>query len=699
MSNVPYQTAITKEAVTGLVERVVCHHQTSYGFCVLLLKAADHQAPVTVIGRVSRVSPGEWLEATGRWDRNHLYGLQFIADDLRVKPPTSQGDVLRYLASPMAKGIDPKLRNQLTQSLAQQKGIRKIMTFLSDHGMGPLWAVRIYRTYGAEAGEKLRTNPYRLAHDIPEMEFRDIDWIAKRMGSAHEELNRVLGGIAYVLGKGMEKGSCGIPQNELVAEAARLLQVDKRSVSAALKTEINEGEIIEARSGHTLCAFPAFIAHAEHAIAARLLDLASSTPCWGKVDADSALSWLRAVGGFLLSKQQVDAVRQALTSKVSVITGGPGVGKSTAVRSTLTILGQMGVRVLLCAPTSQAAKRMSDATGCETQNIQQLLALDPSHGGLKHDEHNPLPCDLLVLSEASMIDVPHMHALIRALPYHASLLIVGDTDMTPSIGPGQVLADIIHSDAVPVVRMSSLFRQEQQSRIVINAHRVRQGQAPDLKCLGGRSECYFLPVNESTEAHWHVLNLVRYYLPDSFGFDPIDDIQILCPDEYANAGAKELNQTLQLNLNSAHYHVSVERFGWRFAPGDKVMQTRNDHTKCVFNGEMGRVIDVRCSEEELEVNFEGRQVTYDFGELDELVPAYATTIHKAQGSEYRAVIIPVFMEHLAMLKRSLLYTGITRGKELVILVGQEEAVKLATQLSAEQNRWTRLQDCLTPHRK
>jgi exodeoxyribonuclease V alpha subunit len=377
----------------------------------------------------------------------------------------------------------------------------------------------------------------------------------------------------------------------------------------------------------------------------------------------------------------------------SVHTGGPGVGKTTIVKGILRILAAKGVELLLCAPTGRAAKRMTEATGFEAKTIHRLLEVDPKTGGFKRGDDNPLDCDLLVIDEASMVDVMLMQALMKAVPATAALLIVGDIDQLPSVGPGQVLADIISSGAIPMVRLTEVFRQAAQSRIITTAHRINQGTIPDLSPPGNDSDFYFVQAEEPEIAVQRIVELVKTRIPARFGFDPIRDIQVLCPMNRGGVGARSLNIELQAALNPAGDR-KIERFGWTFAPGDKVMQIQNDYDKEVYNGDIGYIDEVDLDDGELVASFDGRAVTYAFGELDTLVPAYAATIHKSQGSEYPAVVIPVMTQHYAMLQRNLLYTGVTRGKKLVVLVGQRKAVAIAVRNVSGRRRWSKLNEWL-----
>ncbi|WP_264996364.1 SF1B family DNA helicase RecD2, partial [Kozakia baliensis] len=396
--------------------------------------------------------------------------------------------------------------------------------------------------------------------------------------------------------------------------------------------------------------------------------------------------------GLALAPSQQEAVRLALHSKALVITGGPGVGKTTLVNAILKIVTAKGTDVQLCAPTGRAAKRLSESTGLEGKTIHRLLETDPATGSFKRDDINPLTCDLLVVDEASMVDVLLMRSLLRALPDSAALLIVGDVDQLPSVGPGQVLADIIGSDAVPVVRLTEVFRQAAQSRIITNAHRINEGRMPELSAEEG-SDFYFVEAAEPEIGLRKLLAVVKDRIPARFGLDPVRDVQVLCPMNRGGLGARSLNIELQQALNPPG-ELKVERFGWTYGPGDKVMQIANDYDRDVFNGDLGVIDRIDIEEGELTVSFDGREVVYGLGELDELVLAYATTIHKSQGSEYPAVVIPLVTQHYAMLARNLLYTGVTRGRKLVVLVGQKKALTIAVRNQGGKRRWSKLKEWL-----
>ncbi|KDU97509.1 recombinase RecD, partial [Komagataeibacter rhaeticus AF1] len=692
------------EALAGLVERVTFHNAEN-GFCVLRVKVRGQRDLVTVVGHAAMISAGEFVQMSGRWFNDHTHGLQFKAEFLKASPPTTVEGIERYLGSGMIRGIGPVYAKKLVKAFgeavfdlieqepgrlrevtgigpkraerivggwADQKVIREIMLFLHSNGVGTSRAVRIFKTYGQDAVQLISENPYRLAKDIRGIGFKTADQIARKMGIAADAMIRVRAGISYALGEAMDEGHCGLPVRELLTSTAELLEVAAPLIETALTLELEAGDVIADSVGETGCIFLAGLYRAEQSIAERLRACVVGRPPWPEIDAGKAMTWVERKTGLALAPSQQEAVRLALNSKVLVITGGPGVGKTTLVNAILKIVTAKGTDVQLCAPTGRAAKRLSESTGLEGKTIHRLLETDPASGTFKRDDTNPLTCDLLVVDEASMVDVLLMRSLLRALPDNAALLIVGDVDQLPSVGPGQVLADIIGSNAVPVVRLTEVFRQAAQSRIITNAHRINESRMPELSAEEG-SDFYFVEAAEPEVGLRKLLAVVRDRIPARFGLDPVRDVQVLCPMNRGGLGARSLNIELQQALNPPD-EVKVERFGWTYGPGDKVMQIANDYDRDVFNGDLGVIGRIDVEEGELTVSFDGRDVVYGFGELDELVLAYATTIHKSQGSEYPAVVIPLVTQHYAMLARNLLYTGVTRGRKLVVLVGQKKAL-------------------------
>jgi exodeoxyribonuclease V alpha subunit len=719
------QTETTREVLAGLVERVTFHNPEN-GFCVLRVKARGHRDLVTTVGHAAMISAGEWITASGTWLNDRTHGLQFKAQFLRTSAPSSIDGIEKYLGSGMIRGIGPvyakrlvkmfgkdvfdiieatpeRLREvegigprraeKITSGWADQKVIREIMVFLHEHGVGTARAVRIFKTYGTDAVQVMSDNPYRLAKDIRGIGFRTADMIAEKLGIEKTAMIRVRAGISFALTEAMGDGHCGLPRKDLIGLAEKLLEVPAVLIEGALAEELVEETVTADRVGDDECIFLTGLYMAERGIAEQLHRIRAGPLPWPEIDADKALPWIEQKTGLSLAESQAEAVRLALKSKVMVITGGPGVGKTTIVNSILRILAAKRVKLLLCAPTGRAAKRMTEATGMEAKTIHRLLEFDPKAFGFKRDLENPLDCDLLVVDESSMVDVLLMQSLLKAVPSTAALLIVGDIDQLPSVGPGQVLADIIGSSAVPVVRLTEVFRQAAESKIITTAHAINAGRMPDLAPPEGETDFYFVQAADPDQAVPRIVELVAQRIPRRFGFDPIKDIQVLCPMNRGGVGARSLNIELQAALNPAG-EKKVERFGWTFAPGDKVMQIENDYDKDVYNGDIGMIENVDLDDGEVAVDFDGRTVTFVFGELDTLVPAYAATIHKSQGSEYPAVVIPVMTQHYAMLQRNLIYTGVTRGKKLVVLVGQKKAMAIAVKNVSGRRRWSKLDQWL-----
>ncbi|CAA2157210.1 ATP-dependent RecD-like DNA helicase [Methylobacterium brachiatum] len=714
------------EALAGTVERVTFHNAES-GFCVLKVQVRGKRDLVPVIGHAPAIGAGEWITATGIWFSDRQHGLQFKADTLKATPPTGAAGIEKYLASgymrgigpAMAKrivalfgeatfeiieaeperlkevgGIGPKRAERIVAGWAEQKAVREIMIFLHANGVGTARAVRIFKTYQYDAIKVMTEDPYRLARDIRGIGFRTADAIAMKLGLAKEAPQRLRAGVSFALQTAMDEGHCGLPAERLAVLAQKLLEVDADLVRRAVTEELERGEeVIADTVGDEACVFLRGLHAAERAIAERLIERSVGSPPWPEIDLDKARPWVEQKTSKTLSPSQVEAVRLMLGSKLCVITGGPGVGKTSTLDSLLRILTAKGVRVLLAAPTGRAAKRMNEQTGLEAKTIHRLLEIDPKHGGFSRNEENPLACDLLVLDECSMIDVPLMNALTKAVPAHAGLLLVGDVDQLPSVGPGQVLADVIASERVPVARLTEVFRQAAESRIIVNAHRINSGKMPEPPAANEQADFYIMDIAEPEEGVEKLIEVVTKRIPRRFGFDPVRDVQVLTPMNRGVLGARNLNHELQRVLNP-NPPQQIERFGWRFAPGDRVMETQNDYDREVFNGDLGMVTRIDDEEGAVIVTFDGREVIYPFGELDTLVPAFATTIHKSQGSEYPVVVIPVAMQHWTMLARNLLYTGVTRGKKLVVLIAQKKAVGVAVRGGNMKRRWTKLREWL-----
>jgi exodeoxyribonuclease V alpha subunit len=708
------------EYLQGSVERVTFHSPES-GFCVLRVKVRGQRELVTVIGSAASITPGEYVECAGAWTNDRQHGLQFKSRDLRVVPPTTLEGIEKYLGSGMVKGIGPhfarklvrafgeqvfdviereperllelegigpKRKERVTSAWAEQKVVREIMVFLQSHGVGTARAVRIYKTYGEQAVERVRENPYRLALDIHGIGFRTADAIAQRLGIPPDALIRAQAGVRHVLQEIAGEGHCAAHRAGLVESAAKLLEIPPTIIEQAIAEELARENLIAEPIEDQPALFLAALYRAERGIAEHIARLVG-VPAWGPIARERAIPWVEEKTGLRLSESQRAAVAQAVNGKVTVLTGGPGVGKTTVVNSILRIIRAKGVKVLLCAPTGRAAKRLAESTGTEARTIHRLLEFDPRTLGFKHNQETPLDAELLVVDEVSMVDTVLMNQLLRAVPDACALLLVGDVDQLPSVGPGAVLAELIGSGVVPTVRLTEIFRQAAASRIIVNAHRINRGELPE-RADSPESDFYFIACDTPEAMHDKLVQVVTERIPKRFGLDPIADVQVLTPMNRGGLGARSLNVELQQRLNPRS-EPRVTRFGWTYAPGDKVIQVVNNYDKEVFNGDIGRVVRIDNEEGLVFIDYDGRHVEYEIAELDELSLAYATTVHKSQGSEYPAVVIPFGMPHYMLLERNLLYTAVTRGKRLVVVIGQTKAVALAVKRLGAVKRLTNLQ--------
>ena len=680
---------------------------------------------MTVLGFSASVSSGEWLECRGAWVNDTQYGLQFKAEHLHLVRPSSLEGIEKYLGSGLIRGIGPGFAKRLVKTFGEQvfeiieqtphrlsevpglgarrqqgileawqdqKVIRAIMVFLQSHGVGTSRAVRIFKTYGSKAIEIVESNPYRLALDIRGIGFKTADELAKRLGVSEDSLFRLQAGLLHVLQEHSSEGHCAMPKALLLETGAELLGVSEPLLLEALLAEQKEERIVLQPIEGVDAVFLKGFYRAEKGIAWHIKRLQSQRV--GTLPLEEALKRAQQQTGLELSDSQKEAMKVVLEHKLCIVTGGPGVGKTTLVKSLLAVLKQDSPRILLAAPTGRAAKRLSESTGMEAKTLHRLLEFDPSLRHFKRGEHSPLEADLIVVDEVSMVDVLMMHAFLKAVPDAARLIFVGDVDQLPSVGPGSVLADLMDSGCMATVRLTEIFRQAQQSQIIINAHRVNRGQMPILDNQGSElRDFYFIKADDPEDIYQKLLEVVGSRIPGRFGLDPVRDIQVLTPMNRSGLGARALNVALQKHFNP-HPTESVTRFGTVYAKRDKVIQTVNNYQKEVFNGDIGFITEVNLEEGLIRVLFEGRLIEYEFNDLDELALAYATSIHKFQGSEYPAIVIPLAMQHYRLLERNLLYTAMTRGQSLVVIIGQVKALGIAVKTLKSSKRLGNLQHCL-----
>ncbi len=717
------------ETISGVIERVTFHSEES-GFCVLKVKTKEQRDLVTIVGSSMTVTPGEYVDATGHWITNREYGLQFQAQELRLVLPSTLAGIEKYLGSGLVKGVGPHFakllvkafgenvfniieknpeklfelsgigqhrQQKIVQSWQDQQKIREIVVFLHSHGVGTARAVRIYKTYGQKAIELLREDPYRLASDIRGIGFKTADALAERLGISRQSLQRARAGLKHVLHEICSGGHCAVNQEKLIEESCTLLEIEADTIQEALRLEHAEGRIVMEEMTGENHVFLSHLYEAEVGVVKLLKTLLHQKKTWAEaLNIEKSIAWVENETKMALSRSQRKAISIALKNKVVIITGGPGVGKTTLVNSILKILRSHTQKIMLCAPTGRAAKRLSESTGMEAKTIHRLLEFDPKNYGFKRNEFSPLEVELLVVDEVSMIDLSLMYRLLKAIPPHCTLILVGDADQLPSVGPGMVLANLIESEVIPTLRLTEIFRQAATSQIIVNAHKINKGYIPKLKNEPGElSDFYFVEANTPELIHEKLLQIVTDRIPKRFKLDPVRQVQVLVPMNRGGLGARALNIALQKHLNPNIQQLKVSRFGSDFAVGDKVIQTVNNYDKEVFNGDIGFIKTIDYEESELLIEFDNRAIPYELDELDEISLAYATSIHKSQGSEYEAVVMPIAMQHFTLLERNLIYTGVTRGKSLVVVLGQAKALAMAIRNARSHQRLTHLSQRLS----
>jgi exodeoxyribonuclease V alpha subunit len=728
------------DTLIGTVERITYYNEEN-GYTVAQLTPEGREYTVTVVGSLLDASPGESLRLHGQWTSHARYGRQFQVERYTTVLPATAAGIEKYLGSGLIKGVGPvtarrivrrfkldtlriieeepqRLREVLgigqkraaliERAWEEQKAIKEVMVFLQSHNVSTAHAVKIYKTYGDASIDVVRSDPYRLARDIHGIGFLTADKIARELGLAQDSPQRVQAGISYTLSQMADEGHVFAPQGELIHESTKILDVPPALVAEGIESlaaeqqihvepliyesldpELASRQIQEDRAVYLLPFYYGEIG-VTNRLKALLDEEQSRLAFFRDADLERVFDHLAGQGGLALNEGQREAVRTALTHKVAVLTGGPGTGKTTAVRTIIRLLESRNYSYALAAPTGRAAKRLAEATGREAKTIHRLLEFKPQQGSqFQRNEENPLAADMVIVDETSMLDLLLTNHLLKAVHPASHLLLVGDVDQLPSVGAGNVLNDVIESGVAAVVRLTEIFRQAAGSFIVVNAHRIDQGEMPLFPREA--TDFFLFPADDAEQAADLVVDLVQNRIPRKFGLDPMSDVQVLSPLHRGAAGVGELNRRLQAALNPpAEGKPEHRRAGQVFRLGDRVMQVTNNYDKEVFNGDMGRITTMNAVDQVLTVRIDDKEVAYEFSELDELIHAYAVSVHKSQGSEYRAVVLPVLAQHYVMLQRNLLYTAVTRAKELVVLVGTRRAMAIALRNNKIGDRHTAL---------
>jgi exodeoxyribonuclease V alpha subunit len=717
--------------LTGQIERITYSNEEN-GFTIARVKVPGRRDLVTVVGNLMSPMPGEIIKMQGEWTTHSKYGEQFKLVRYKTSVPATVYGIQRYLGSGLIKGIGPVMAGRIVkefgensldiieneiEKLAQvdgigkkriemirtawdeQKEIRDVMLFLQTHGVSSGYATKIFRQYGNQSIAVVQENPYRLAADIFGIGFVTADGIAEKLGFSKDSALRAEAGIQYVLHQMADKGHVYYPYEPLLEKCLEILQVDREVVAKALGSIAVDKKIIiedlndniEAFRENNKAVYLEKYYVCETRIAFRLKTLIGAPKSFRNIDLDRAVEWVQKQLSITLAEKQLEALRCSVENKVVVITGGPGTGKTTIINAIIKIFSRLKLKIMLAAPTGRAAKRMSETTGYEARTIHRLLEFSFKKGGFQKNEKRPLDCDLLIVDEASMIDTILMHHMLKAVPPRATFILVGDVNQLPSVGAGSILNDIIESRSVSVVKLNEIFRQAKGSRIIVNAHKINNGMIPSFK-TPGPSDCandfYFIQQEDPEKVLEIILELTRERIPRRFHFDPVEDIQVLTPMHRGVVGAGNLNEKLQEALNPGENIIMRGNRGFRV--NDKVMQIKNNYDKDVFNGDIGKITKIIADERTLVISFDGQEVLYEFADLDEIVLAYAVSVHKSQGSEYPAVVIPILIQHYMLLQRNLIYTAVTRGKSLVVMVGTRKALAIGINNNKTQKRYTYL---------
>lgn len=714
--------------LSGQIERITYTNDET-GFTIARVKVYGQKDLVTVVGHLISAAPGEILNMRGEWVNHPRFGEQFKVVESKTTVPATAYGIRKYLGSGLIKGLGPVMAGRIVKKFGEQtldvieneiqklsrvngigkkriamiqkawdeqKEIRDVMLFLQSHGISSGYATKIFKQYGNRSIAVVTDNPYRLATDIFGIGFVIADRIALKMGFPEDSHLRVEAGILYVLNQLSDEGHVFYPYEPLIKKSQEILGVGKDVVVKALGHIAGERKIIvedinksiEEFKKNNKAVYLTKFHLCETSISERLKTLLTSPKSIRHVASEKAIDWVQKQLNITLAEKQIGAIQSALTNKIMIITGGPGTGKTTIINTVLKIFSRLNVRTLLAAPTGRAAKRMSETTGHGAKTIHRLLEFSFIKGGFQKNQENPLNCDLLILDEASMIDTILMHHLLKAVPSFATVILVGDVNQLPSVGAGNVLNDIITSGAVPVVELNEIFRQAKASRIIVNAHKINNGILPSFENHVPNNDFYFIRQEDPQKVLEIILELTKTRIPQRFGFDAVDDIQVLTPMHKGVVGAENLNMELQKTLNPVQ--DGIIRGNRSFRVNDKVMQIKNNYDKEVFNGDIGRITGIRPEEYQVTVTFDGRDVAYEFSDLDEIVLAYAVSVHKSQGSEYPAVVIPILTQHYILLQRNLIYTAITRGRDLVVMVGTRKALAMGINNDKTQKRHTLL---------
>ena len=720
--------------IEGQIERITYSNDES-GFTIARLKTPERKDPVTVVGNLPTLAPGEVLKLKGEWNTHPRFGEQFKIVHYQTTVPASVYGIRKYLGSGLIKGIGPVMATRIVKKFGsrtldiiendikkleqvegisqkrismirtawvEQKEIRDVMLFLQSHGVGPGYAAKIFKRYGNGSIQVVTANPYRLATDIFGIGFLTADQIAEKLGVDRNSPLRAKAGLLYVLQQLADEGHVYYPLDPLLEKCNEILGVEKDVLLKTMDEAVgNKAIVMEDRAVNSgdqenqeiqRTVYLSRYHASEEGAAEHLKALLTSPKRLRDIDPDKAASWVQEQLSMTLAANQIQAIKSVVLNKVLVITGGPGTGKTTIINAILKIFNRLRVSIMLAAPTGRAAKRMTETTGHEAKTIHRLLEYSIKNGGFRKNESEPLDCDLLIVDEASMIDAILFYHLLKAIPLHTTFVLVGDVNQLPSVGAGNILKDVISSGTVPVVLLDTIFRQARNSRIIVNAHRINEGILPETKNEDLKSDFFFIEKEDPETVLKIILDLASDRIPDRFGLNPVDEIQIITPMHKGIVGAANLNLELQRRLNPGE--AGVTRGNRIFRVGDKVMQTRNNYEKEVFNGDMGRITRIDPEQREVTITFDGRDIVFDFIDMDEIILSYAVSVHKSQGSEFPAVIIPVLTQHYIMLQRNLLYTAVTRGRKLVVLVGTKKALAIAVHNDRMKKRFTLLSERL-----